>query len=72
MFQRSIGIILLKRFNLDKVEGISIREQQKLQEQGIDLKNSQKLYNFLKQAVRDGFFMEICTKEIYSLIIGEI
>ena len=47
-----------KILTLDKVEGISIREQQKLQEQGIDLKKLSKnlIQFFLKQAVRDGFF----------------
>ena len=47
-----------KILTLDKVEGISIREQQKLQEQGIDLKKLAEnlIQFFLKQAVRDGFF----------------
>ena len=43
---------------LDKVEGISIRELEKLEEQGINLKNLAEnlIQHFLKQAVRDGFF----------------
>ncbi len=47
-----------KILTLDKVEGISIREQQKLQEQGINLKKLAEnlIQFFLKQAVRDGFF----------------
>ncbi len=43
---------------LDKVEGISIREKQILQEQGRDVKKISKniIQHFLKQAIRDGFF----------------
>ncbi len=43
---------------LDKVEGISIREQQKLKDLGVDLKKLAEnlIQYFLKQAVRDGFF----------------
>ena len=43
---------------LDKVEGISIREQNKLQDLGVDLKKLAEnlIQHFLKQAVRDGFF----------------
>ncbi len=47
-----------KILTLDKVEGISIREQEKLKGLGIDLKilAENLIQNFLKQAVRDGFF----------------
>ena len=47
-----------KVLTLDKVEGISIREQHKLQEFGVDLKSLAEnlIQHFLKQAVRDGFF----------------
>ena len=47
-----------KILTLDKVNGISIREQEKLEEQGINLKNLAEnlIQHFLKQAVRDGFF----------------
>ena len=47
-----------KILTLDKVNGISIREQSKLQEQGINLKYLAEnlIQHFLKQAVRDGFF----------------
>ena len=43
---------------LDKVEGVSIREQNKLKELGVDLKKLAEnlIQHFLKQAVRDGFF----------------
>ena len=43
---------------LDKVEGISIREQDKLQNQGVDLKKLAEnlIQHFLKHAVQDGFF----------------
>ena len=43
---------------LDKVEGISIREHEKLKELGVDLKRLAEniIQYFLKQAVRDGFF----------------
>ena len=43
---------------LDKVNGISIREQEKLEELGINLKQLAEnlIQHFLKQAVRDGFF----------------
>jgi ubiquinone biosynthesis protein len=43
---------------LDKVEGVSIREQHKLQESGVDLKKLAEnlIQHFLNQAVRDGFF----------------
>ena len=45
-------------FTLDKVEGISIREQQKLKDLGVDFKKLAEnlIQHFLKQAVRDGFF----------------
>ena len=47
-----------KVLTLDKVEGISIREHEKLEEFGVDLKNLAEnlIQHFLKQAVRDGFF----------------
>ena len=47
-----------KILTLDKVDGISIREFDKLQSLGIDLKNLAEnlIQHFLKQAVRDGFF----------------
>ncbi len=47
-----------KILTLDKVEGISIREQEKLEKQGINLKYLAEnlIQHFLKQAVRDGFF----------------
>ena len=43
---------------LDKVDGISIREIEKLKSQNLDLKKIAKdiIQHFLKQAVRDGFF----------------
>ena len=43
---------------LDKVEGISIREHNKLKELGVNLKKLAEnlIQHFLKQAVRDGFF----------------
>ena len=68
MFQKFIGISPQKRvLTLDKVVGVSIREQKIIEESGIDLKNLAEslIQHFLRQAVRDGFFMEICTKEIY-------
>ena len=47
-----------KVLTLDKVEGISIREHEKLKELGVDLKKLAEnlIQYFLKQAVRDGFF----------------
>ncbi len=47
-----------KILTLDKVEGVSIREQQKLNDLGINLKKLAEnlIQFFLKQAVRDGFF----------------
>jgi ubiquinone biosynthesis protein len=47
-----------KILTLDKVDGISIREYQKLKEIGVDLKTLAEnlIQFFLKQAVRDGFF----------------
>ena len=47
-----------KILTLDKVNGVSIREQGKLEEQGINLKGLAEnlIQHFLKQAVRDGFF----------------
>ena len=43
---------------LDKVEGVSIREHDKLTKFGVDLKKLAEnlIQHFLKQAVRDGFF----------------
>ena len=43
---------------LDKVVGVSIREQKIIEESGIDLKNLAEslIQHFLRQAVRDGFF----------------
>ena len=43
---------------LDKVDGISIREQKVLETSGVNLKNLAEnlIQHFLKQAVRDGFF----------------
>ena len=47
-----------KILTLDKVNGVSIREQKKLENQGINLKYLAEnlIQHFLKQAVRDGFF----------------
>ena len=47
-----------KILTLDKVEGVSIREHQRLQESGVDLKKLAEnlIQHFLNQAVRDGFF----------------
>ena len=47
-----------KILTLDKVNGVSIREQKKLEEQGINLQllAENLIQHFLKQAVRDGFF----------------
>merc|ERR1712097_191279 len=43
---------------LDKVKGVSIREQDNLKNSGVDLKKLAEnlIQHFLKQAVRDGFF----------------
>ncbi len=47
-----------KVLTLDKIEGISIRETEKLIENGIDVKkiSNNLIQHFLRQAVRDGFF----------------
>jgi ubiquinone biosynthesis protein len=47
-----------KVLTLDKVDGISIREHEKLKELGVDLKilAENLIQHFLNQAVRDGFF----------------
>ncbi len=47
-----------KILTLDKVNGVSIREQQKLENLGVDLKKLAEnlIQFFLRQAVRDGFF----------------
>ena len=47
-----------KVLTLDKVNGISIREQKLLEDSGVDLKQLAEnlIQHFLKQAVRDGFF----------------
>ena len=47
-----------KILTLDKVEGISIREHQKLKNLGVNLQKLSEnlIQHFLKQAVRDGFF----------------
>ena len=47
-----------KVLTLDKVNGISIREQKLLEDSGVDLKRLAEnlIQHFLKQAVRDGFF----------------
>ena len=47
-----------KILTLDKVDGISIREQKRLEEHGVNLKQLAEnlIQHFLKQAVRDGFF----------------
>jgi len=47
-----------KILTLDRVEGISIREIEKLKKENIDVKKISKdlIQHFLRQAVRDGFF----------------
>ncbi|MDC0449373.1 2-polyprenylphenol 6-hydroxylase [Pelagibacteraceae bacterium] len=47
-----------KVLTLDKVKGISIREQKLLEDAGVNLKHLAEnlIQHFLKQAVRDGFF----------------
>ena len=56
---------------LDWVDGVSIRETEDLQKRNIDTKRiaSDIIQHFLRHAVRDGFFMLICIKEIFLLII---
>ena len=59
MYLKFIGTIPPRRIlTLDKVEGISIREHDKLKNLGVDLKKLAEnlIQHFLKQAVRDGFF----------------
>ena len=58
-----------KILTLDKVDGISIREQKKLSEIGVDLKKLAEnlIQFFLRQAVRDGFFHGDMIKEIFLL-----
>ena len=47
-----------KILTLDKIEGVSIRDVEKLKELNVDLKNLSEnlIQSFLKQSVRDGFF----------------
>ena len=47
-----------KILTLDKVDGVSIREHEKLRDLGVNLKKLAEnlIHFFLKQAVRDGFF----------------
>ena len=54
---------------LEKVDGISIREVENLKSLNIDIKKLAKdiIQHFLRHAVRDGFFMQICIREIYLL-----
>ena len=56
---------------LDWVDGISIREKDKLIESGKSASKiaSDLIQHFLRQAVRDGFFMPTCTKEIFLSIL---
>ena len=63
-----------RMLTLDKVDGISIREQEELEKKGIKLKNlAEKLIqHFLKQAVRDGFFHGDMHRVIFLLIMKEI
>ena len=51
------GLYNKKILTLDEVNGVSIREQNKLEKQGINLKHLAEnlIQHFLKQAVRDGF-----------------
>ena len=59
---------------LDKIDGISIREVENLKSLNIDVKKlaNNIIQHFLRHAVRDGFFMLICIKEIYLLTKMEI
>ena len=52
---------------LDWVDGISIRETEKLKNKSFNTEKISEsiIQNFLRHAVRDGFFMLICTKETY-------
>ena len=52
---------------LDWVEGISIRETEELKKRDLNTEKIAEdiIQNFLRHAVRDGFFMLICIKEIY-------
>ena len=58
MFQKYTGTIPQKVLTLDKVNGVSIREQEQLKNYNINLKflAENLIQHFLKQAVRDGFF----------------
>ena len=53
---------------LDWIEGVSIREKNELEKKNIDIKSiaNDVIQHFLRHAVRDGFSMRICIKEIYS------
>ena len=52
---------------LDWIEGVSIREKDMLKKKNIDIENiaNDIIQHFLRHAVRDGFFMQICIKETY-------
>ena len=60
----------LQKINMDKVEGVSIREYQKLGIRCRSQKLAKNLIQFLTQAVET--FMVICIKEIYLLMVREI
>ena len=58
-FQKFIGSYTSKKvLTLDQVKGTSIREQDALEEKGVNLKKIAEnlIQHFLRQAVRDGFF----------------
>ena len=63
-----------KILTLDKVEGVSIREIEKIRKLGVDLKKLAEnlIQLFLTQAVRDGFFHGDMHKEIYLLTQKEM
>ena len=59
---------------LDKVNGVSIREQKSLEKSGISLKNLAEnlIQHFLKQAVRDGFHGDMHQGNLFVDIKGNI
>ena len=72
--QNLLAIYLKKVLTLDRVNGVSIRELDTLRSKEINLKSVAQnlIQHFLRQAVRDGFFMLICIKAIFLSIMMEI
>ncbi|GIR96100.1 MAG: hypothetical protein CM15mP98_10700 [Paracoccaceae bacterium] len=70
MFLKLCGLFLVKRvITTEWIDGMPVGDVERIRKSGLDIESFAKriIKTFLTQALRDGFFMEICTKVILNV-----